>query len=99
MNKEKIKIALAIFGVAAIVTTVAFALNVIVYYDAITKGEFEYVLCELFGNGYNRGDYNTSNLLIPMLIFDILSAFLWFACVFNFLKAIPVKQEKDAKGE
>ena len=99
MNKEKMKIALAIFGVAAIVTTVSFALNVIVYYDAITKGEFEYVLCELFGNGYNRGDYNTSNLLIPMLIFDILSAFLWFACVFNFLKAIPVKQEKYAKGE
>lgn len=99
MNKEKMKIALAIFGVAAIVTTASLALNVIVYYDAITKGEFEYVLCELFGNGYNRGDYNTVNLLIPMLIFDILSAFLWFACVFNFLKAIPVKQEKDAKGE
>lgn len=99
MNKEKMKIALAIFGVAAIVTTASFALNVIVYYDAITKGEFEYMLCELFGNGYNRGDYSTMNLLIPMLIFDILSAFLWFACVFNFLKAIPVKQEKDAKGE
>ena len=99
MNKEKIKIALAIFGVAAIVTTVALALNVIVYYDTITKGEFEYVLCELFGNGYNRSDYSTSNLLIPMLIFDILSAFLWFACVFNFLKAIPVKQGEDAKGE
>lgn len=99
MNKEKMKIALAIFGVAAIVTTVAFALNVIVYYDAITKGAFEYTLRELFGNGYNSSDYNTRNLLIPMLIFDILSAFLWFACVFNFLKAIPVKQEKDAKGE
>lgn len=99
MNKEKMKIALAIFGVAAIVTTASFALNVIVYYDAITKGAFEYVLRELFGNGYNSSDYNTVNLLIPMLIFDILSAFLWFACVFNFLKAIPVKQEKDAKGE
>ena len=97
MNKEKMKIALAIFGVAAIVTTASFALNVIVYYDAITKGAFEYVLRELFGNGYNSSDYNTVNLLIPMLIFDILSAFLWFACVFNFLKAIPVKQEKDAK--
>lgn len=55
MNKEKIKIALAIFGVAAIVTTASLALNVIVYYDAITKGAFGYVLCELFGNGYNRG--------------------------------------------
>lgn len=99
MNKEKMKIALAIFGVAAIVTTASFALNVIVYYDAITKGAFGYVLRELFGNGYNSSDYNTVNLLIPMLIFDILSAFLWFACVFNFLKAIPVKQEKDAKGE
>lgn len=99
MNKEKMKIALAIFGVAAIVTTASFALNVIVYYDAITKGAFEYVLRGLFGNGYNSSDYNTVNLLIPMLIFDILSAFLWFACVFNFLKAIPVKQEKDAKGE
>ena len=99
MNKEKMKIALAIFGVAAIVTTASFALNVIVYYDAITKGAFEYVLRELFGNGYNSSDYNTVNLLIPMLIFDILSAFLWFACVFNFLKAIHVQQEKDAKGE
>lgn len=97
MNKEKMKIALAIFGVAAIVTTASFALNVIVYYDAITKGAFGYVLRELFGNGYS--DYATVNLLIPMLIFDILSAFFWFACVFNFLKAIPVKQEKDAKGE
>ena len=93
------KIALAIFGVAAIVTTVALALNVIVYYDVITKGEFEYVFFEIFGKGYNRGDYSTMNLLIPMLIFDILSAFLWFACVFNFLKAIPVKQGEDAKGE
>lgn len=99
MNKEKMKIALAIFGVAAIVTTASFALNVIVYYDAITKGEFEYAFYEIFGKGYNPGDYNTRNLLIPMLIFDILSAFLWFACVLNFLKAIPVKQEKDAKGE
>lgn len=99
MNKEKMKIALAIFGVAAIVTTVALALNVIVYYDVITKGEFEYVFFEIFGKGYNRGDYSTMNLLIPMLIFDILSAFLWFACVFNFLKAIPVKQGEDAKGE
>lgn len=93
MNKEKMKIALAIFGVAAIVTTVALALNVIVYYNAITKGEFGYVLREVFRNGEIR------DLFIPMLIFDILSAFLWFACVFNFLKAIPVKQEKDAKGE
>lgn len=99
MNKEKIKIALAIFVPAAIVTTVALTFNVIVYYDAITKGEFEYALRELFGNGYSSGDYDTRNLLIPMLIFDILSAFLWFACAFNFLKAIPVKQEKDAKGE
>lgn len=99
MNKEKIKIALAIFGVAAIVTTVALALNVIVYYDAITKGKFEYALREFFGNGYNISDYDTMNLLIPMLIFDILSAFLWFACVFIFLKAIPVKQGEDAKGE
>lgn len=99
MNKEKMKIALAIFGVAAIVTTVALALNVIVYYDVITKGEFEYVFFEIFGKGYNRGDYDTMNLLIPMLIFDILSAFLWFTCVFNFLKAIPVKQGEDAKGE
>ena len=99
MNKEKMKIALAIFGVAAIVTTVALALNVIVYYDVITKGEFEYVFFEIFGKGYNRGDYSTRNLLIPMLIFDILSAFLWFACVFNFLKAIPVKQGEDAKGD
>lgn len=99
MNKEKMKIALAIFGVAAIVTTVALALNVIVYYDVITKGEFEYVFFEIFGKGYNRGDYNTRNFLIPMLIFDILSAFLWFACVFNFLKAIPVKQGEDAKGD
>ena len=47
MNKEKMKIALAIFGVAAIVTTVALALNVIVYYDVITEGEFEYVLSKL----------------------------------------------------
>ena len=93
MNKEKMKIALAIFGVAAIVTTVALALNVIVYYNAITKGEFGYVLREVFRNGEIR------DLFIPMLIFDILSAFLWFACVLNFLKAIPVKQEKDAKGE
>lgn len=93
MNKEKMKIALAIFGVAAIVTTVALALNVIVYYNAITKGEFGYVLREVFRNGEIR------DLFIPMLIFDILSAFLWFACVFNFLKAIPVKQEKDIKGE
>lgn len=93
MNKEKMKIALAIFGVAAIVTTVALALNVIVYYDAITKGKFEYVLREVFRNGEIR------DLFIPMLIFDILSAFLWFACVFNFLKAIPVKQGEDAKGE
>lgn len=93
MNKEKMKIALAIFGVAAIVTTVALALNVIVYYNAITKGEFGYVLREVFRNGEIR------DLFIPMLIFDILSAFLWFACVSNFLKAIPVKQEKDAKGE
>lgn len=93
MNKEKMEIALAIFGVAAIVTTVALALNVIVYYNAITKGEFGYVLREVFRNGEIR------DLFIPMLIFDILSAFLWFACVFNFLKAIPVKQEKDAKGE
>ena len=93
MNKEKMKIALAIFGVAAIVTTVALALNVIVYYNAITKGEFGYVLREVFRNGELR------DLFIPMLIFDILSAFLWFACVFNFLKAIPVKQEKDIKGE
>ena len=99
MDKEKMKIALAIFSVAAIVTTVALALNVIVYYDAITKGNFQDVFCEIFGKGYNSGDYNTRNLLIPMLIFDILSAFLWFACVFNFLKAIPVKQEKDIKGE
>lgn len=99
MNKEKMKIALAIFGVAAIVTTASFALNVIVYYNVITKGEFGYALRELFGNGYNTGVYDTRNLLIPMLIFDILSAFLWFACVFNFLKAIPVKQEKYAKGE
>ena len=90
MDKEKMKIALAIFSVAAIVTTVAFALNVIVFYDAITTGKFQ---------DYNLGDYNTRNLLIPMLIFDILSAFLWFACVLNFLKAIPVKQEKDIKGE
>ena len=87
------KIALAVFGVAAIVTTVALALNVIVYYNAITKGEFGYVLREVFRNGEIR------DLFIPMLIFDILSAFLWFACVLNFLKAIPVKQEKDAKGE
>ena len=87
------KIAFAIFGVAAIVTTVALALNVIVYYNAITKGEFGYVLREVFRNGEIR------DLFIPMLIFDILSAFLWFACVLNFLKAIPVKQEKDAKGE
>ena len=93
MNKEKMNIALAIFGVAAIVTTVALALNVIVYYNAITKGEFGYVLREVFRNGEIR------DLFIPMLIFDILSAFLWFACVFNFLKAIPVKQEKDIKGE
>ena len=93
MNKEKMKIALAVFGVAAIVTTVALALNVIVYYNAITKGEFGYVLREVFRNGEIR------DLFIPMLIFDILSAFLWFACVLNFLKAIPVKQEKDAKGE
>ena len=93
MNTEKMKIALAIFGVAAIVTTVALALNVIVYYNAITKGEFGYVLREVFRNGEIR------DLFIPMLIFDILSAFLWFACVLNFLKAIPVKQEKDAKGE
>lgn len=93
MNKEKMKIAFAIFGVAAIVTTVALALNVIVYYNAITKGEFGYVLREVFRNGEIR------DLFIPMLIFDILSAFLWFACVLNFLKAIPVKQEKDAKGE
>ncbi len=93
MNKEKMKIALAVFGVAAIVTTVALALNVIVYYNTITKGEFGYVLREVFRNGEIR------DLFIPMLIFDILSAFLWFACVFNFLKAIPVKQEKDAKGE
>lgn len=93
MNKEKMKIALAIFGVAAIVTTVALALNVIVYYNAITKGEFGYVLREVFRNGEIR------DLFIPMLIFDILSAFLWFACVFNFLKAIPVKQGEDAKGE
>ena len=87
------KIALAIFGVAAIVTTVALALNVIVYYNVITKGEFGYVLREVFRNGEIR------DLFIPMLIFDILSAFLWFACVFNFLKAIPVKQGEDAKGE
>ena len=93
MDKEKMKIALAIFGVAAIVTTVALALNVIVYYNAITKGEFGYVLREVFRNGEIR------DLFIPMLIFDILSAFLWFACVLNFLKAIPVKQEKDIKGE
>lgn len=93
MNKEKMKIALAIFGVAAIVTTVALALNVIVYYNVITKGEFGYVLREVFRNGEIR------DLFIPMLIFDILSAFLWFACVFNFLKAIPVKQGEDAKGE
>lgn len=93
MNKEKMKIALAIFGVAAIVTTVPVALNVIVYYNAITKGEFGYVLREVFRNGEIR------DLFIPMLIFDILSAFLWFACVFNFLKAIPVKQGEDAKGE
>lgn len=87
------KIALAIFGVAAIVTTVALALNVIVYYDAITIGKFQYVLREVFRNGEIR------DLFIPMLIFDILSAFLWFACVLNFLKAVPVKQEKDIKGE
>lgn len=93
MNKEKMKIALAIFGVAAIVTTVAVALNVIVYYNVITKGEFGYVLREVFRNGEIR------DLFIPMLIFDILSAFLWFACAFNFLKAIPVKQGEDAKGE
>lgn len=93
MNKEKMKIALAIFSVAAIVTTVAFALNVIVYYNTITMGEFGYVLREVFRNGEIR------DLFIPMLIFDILSAFLWFACVLNFLKAIPVKQEKDIKGE
>ncbi len=93
MNKEKMKIAFAIFGVAAIVTTVALALNVIVYYNAITNGEFGYVLREVFRNGEIR------DLFIPMLIFDILSAFLWFACVLNFLKAIPVKEEKDAKGE
>lgn len=99
MNKEKMKIALAIFSVAAIVTTVALAFNVIVFYDAITTGKFQDVFCEIFGKGYNMSDYNTRNLLIPMLIFDILSAFLWFACVLNFLKAIPVKQEKDAKGE
>ena len=99
MNKEKIKIALAIFGVAAIVTTIPVALNVIVYHNAITKGKFGYVLREVFRNGYNSRDYDTMNLLIPMLIFDILSAFLWFACVFNFLKAIPVKQGEDAKGE
>lgn len=99
MNKKKIKIALAIFGVAAIVTTVPVALNVIVYHNAITMGKFEYALREVFRNGYNSRDYDTMNLLIPMLIFDILSAFLWFACVFNFLKAIPVKQGEDAKGE
>lgn len=99
MNKEKMKIALAIFGVAAIVTTVALALNAIVYYDAITTGKFQSVFFEIFGKGYNSRDYDTENLLIPMLIFDILSAFLWFACVFNFLKAIPVKQGEDAKGE
>lgn len=93
MDKEKMKIALNIFILAAIVTTVALAFNVIVYYNAITKGEFGYVLREVFRNGEIR------DLFIPMLIFDILSAFLWFACVLNFLKAIPVKQEKDAKGE
>ena len=99
MNKEKMKIALSIFVLAALVTTVALAFNVIVFYDAITTSKFQSVFSEVFGKGTNFSDYDTRNLLIPMLIFDILSAFLWFACAFNFLKAIPVKQEKDVKGE
>ncbi len=74
MNKEKMKIALAIFGVAAIVTTASFALNVIVYYDAITKGAFEYVLRELFGNGYNSSDYNTVNLRLFNLARTLFSS-------------------------
>ena len=89
MNKEKMKIAKAVFILAAAVTLCSLALNVIYYYNAISSWDVKSVLRQAMPN------ISVSELFVPMLIFDILSAFLWFSCAYNVLCAIPVKADKN----
>lgn len=89
MNKEKMKIAKAVFILAAVVTLCALAFNVTYYYNAISSGSVQYIF------DLSRTDIKVSELFVPMLIFDILSAFLWFSCAYNVLCAIPVKDDTE----